>query len=341
MELVLNDQELLAITGSDISSNVESGFINRFKSGQPYSVKVAKQPNSQYCSPRFSLGNESGAFVDDSITIHFFCQTYFHGLREVSAVSAGRQHTCAIAENKVRCWGNNSDGQLDIPNDINNPTMISSGAYHSCALSDTGIVCWGGDRIPSLKHPPQNLVNVKELKSGANFSCAIDDVGLHCWGQSNVVNTEDLVAPHSLTAEHTGVCVIDEDRVKCWGPTAKIIPNFEPIASSITLGPYANSCVTKLNEVICWRGGPMDYNSTEIELLSSSIIEFGQFGACALTSDELRCWGNDLEGWKDIEHIVEQPTAISVGDYHGCAIQESELICAGRNTNGEIEVPYM
>ncbi len=340
MELTLNGEDLLLISDLAITNDDDLSFATRFKPGQLYTVDVSKQPEFQHCDPRYSLGNESGVFENEDITVHFYCQKYFRGLNAVSAVSAGSQHTCAIVNREVKCWGSNLEGQLDVPPNLNNPTVISSGYKHSCAVTDTGIVCWGGDNIPTLKQPPQNLMNVKELKSGANFSCAIDDVGLHCWGQSNVINAEiNLVAPHSLTVEHTGACVIDEGKVHCWGPVAEIIPHFEPTASSITLGPYAKSCVTKLDEVTCRKGGPADYDSSDTELLSSSIIEFGQFGACALTGDGLQCWGSDLEGWEELEHIVKSPTAISIGDYHGCAIQESELICAGRNTHGEIEIP--
>lgn len=342
LELNLNGDELLPISESDVSTNAGIGFISRFNSGQSYVVEVSKQPDSQYCSPRYSLGSESGEVDDENITVHFFCQTYFRGLNGVTAVSAGNDHTCAIANNEVKCWGSNALGQLDIPEGISNPIMISSGSSHSCVLEDTGLICWGENNKPALKQPPQNLIGVKELKSGAGFSCVIDDKGLHCWGQSNVVSAEiDLVDPHSLTAEHTDACVIDEGNVKCWGASSSIIPHFEPIASSITIGFDASNCITKLDEVICFEAGGsrIDANSTEIELLASSIIEFSRFGACALTEGSLSCWGSNFHGWRDIQNIVEFPTALSIGLHHGCAIQGTEVICVGSNFNGEIEPP--
>ncbi|MEH6450947.1 MAG: RCC1 domain-containing protein [Oleispira sp.] len=340
LELTLNGEDLLHISESDISNDAQLTFISSFNTGQSYSIEAIKQPDSQYCSTRYYMDNENGVFEDANITVHFFCQTYFRGLKGASEVSAGHEHTCAIADNEVRCWGSNADGQLDVPSDINNPTMISSGYKHSCVLTDTGIVCWGGDAIPALKEPPKDLINVKELKSGANFSCAIDDAGLHCWGAGTVAKAEkDLVAPHNLTVDLTDACVIDEGKVQCWGSTANLIPTFVPTASSITLGEYGKYCVTELNEVSCHRAGPMKYKSSDFTLLSSSLIEFGKSGGCALTGASINCWGSDYDGWQAIPNIVDSPTALSIGYYHGCAIQENELICVGKNRHGQIEIP--
>ncbi|MFT5138294.1 MAG: hypothetical protein ACI8XV_003346, partial [Arenicella sp.] len=203
---------------------------------------------------------------------------------------------------------------------------------------------WGEDEMPALKQPPQNLIDVQELKSGAGFSCAIDYEGLHCWGQGDIVSAEiDLVAPHSLTIERSGACVIDEGRVKCWGPYANLISYFELTATAITLGPDARICMTQLGAVICFRAGgsKIDSAARKLGLLSTSVIEFGQYGACAITEGRVDCWGGDVHGLEYIQHIVELPTAISIGFTHACAIQEAELICVGSNFNGEIDIPNL
>ena len=33
-------------------------------------------------------------------------------------VAAGNNHTCALDDNGVQCWGRNSQGQSDVPNDL-------------------------------------------------------------------------------------------------------------------------------------------------------------------------------------------------------------------------------
>ena len=81
------------------------------------------------------------------------------GVREISA---GDRHSCAVTTNgSVRCWGDNSLGQLGdgsttdhstpesiIPSGI---TRISAGLHHTCALSDAGAVrCWGSNQSDQL-----------------------------------------------------------------------------------------------------------------------------------------------------------------------------------------------
>jgi len=84
--------------------------------------------------------------------------------RTAKAISAGRQHTCAIlGDNSVRCWGGASFGQLgygnqDIIGDDETPgsvgpvdlgsgrsaVALAAGSLHTCAtLDDAGVRCWG------------------------------------------------------------------------------------------------------------------------------------------------------------------------------------------------------
>ena len=81
--------------------------------------------------------------------------------RTAKAIDLGGSHTCAILDNdSVKCWGNNSFGQLG---DGNSPTLsntpvevnlgasrtaiaIDTGFGHSCALlDDDSVKCWGAN----------------------------------------------------------------------------------------------------------------------------------------------------------------------------------------------------
>jgi hypothetical protein len=97
--------------------------------------------------------------LDGASTVEFRVDS---GIHDVTHVEAGPRHTCALlATGKVRCWGNNSFGELGLGNrvmvglseppssagDVNvgaSVAQISLGDAHTCALLTTGgVKCWG------------------------------------------------------------------------------------------------------------------------------------------------------------------------------------------------------
>lgn len=138
----------------------------------------------------------------------------------VTALSAGKRHTCAVVDRLVKCWGNNDFLQLG---NTENPTpgvpvsvrglsanvdAISSGALHTCALASGGVKCWGEsyngqlgigreDTIPASLCSPQPSTcgpvsakgleqNVTALSSGPIFGLAATTSGeLGFWGNYN------------------------------------------------------------------------------------------------------------------------------------------------------------
>ena len=62
-------------------------------------------------------------------------------------ISSGVEHSCALIESNVVCWGSNDSAQSDVPT-LTNPIKIVSGGFHNCALDETGVICWGsGDEV--------------------------------------------------------------------------------------------------------------------------------------------------------------------------------------------------
>ncbi len=73
----------------------------------------------------------------------------------VTAAAAGTEHTCALSQGKVECWGANDAGQLGIRHTVNTNRATRTvnlkvsitdiaASYHTCALSATKeVFCWG------------------------------------------------------------------------------------------------------------------------------------------------------------------------------------------------------
>jgi alpha-tubulin suppressor-like RCC1 family protein len=144
-------------------------------------------------------------------------------LTGVAQISAGGYHTCAVTTGGgVKCWGNNTNGQLGngtvggvaTPVDVieGSPRLpltgvaqISAGGLHTCAVTAGGAAkCWGRNVSGQLgvgldvgQSRPADLIpvaaNVKEMSSGfaqisAGFehTCALTTAGgVKCWGRNS------------------------------------------------------------------------------------------------------------------------------------------------------------
>src|SRR5690348_15429014 len=91
-------------------------------------------------------------------------------IASAAMIAAGFNHTCAIraGDHKVVCWGNNDQGQLDVPDELNNVTQaidLASGAFHTCAVrkDNNHVICWGGKRGTEV---PSDLKEVSAISAG-------------------------------------------------------------------------------------------------------------------------------------------------------------------------------
>ncbi len=135
----------------------------------------------------------------------------------VQAIAAGAVHTCAVlTSGDVKCWGNNSSGQLGngetseveatpvdvvgLSSDVQDIAAGGSYTYgsHTCALMTSGgMKCWGlnddgqlGDGVISYyETTPVDVVglssDVQDIETGAFHTCAVlTSGGLKCWGDN-------------------------------------------------------------------------------------------------------------------------------------------------------------
>lgn len=142
---------------------------------------------------------------------HNAIPTPIEGLAFVDSISVGSGHTCArLADASVRCWGDNSFGQLGI----------------------------GINALDSYKSMPTavpGLSGVIELHAATHTTCAVlEDETVRCWGDAselfkNPVNLTDGKALRpapvpklgfvtEVRVAETHACVRTGDgRVACWG----------------------------------------------------------------------------------------------------------------------------
>ncbi|MFI3245185.1 MAG: Calx-beta domain-containing protein [Ferrimonas sp.] len=144
-----------------------------------------------------AIGNDPMIAINGLPTIDFGLDSSDQPLT-TKTVSAGHAHTCAIlSDNKVRCWGRNSDYQLGFEDGENLggsqpantlpvvdlgsdaiPIQVYAGYRHTCALFDNDkLKCWGNNRQGTL-----GLGNPDDTIGNANldreFTACSDNVFL-------------------------------------------------------------------------------------------------------------------------------------------------------------------
>ncbi len=173
--------------------------------------------------------------------------------RKVTAVGAGRYHTCAVLEDgSVWCWGMNDLGQAVGDNKVVNPknpalvagvtgaTQVGGGRWYSCALVTNGAVeCWGGLPGTGPPFPIQaptlvpGLSGAVSIATGLQHACALlGDGSVDCWGlndhgQLGDGSTTSRASPapvpglsgvRAVAAGGAHTCAIMADNsVDCWG----------------------------------------------------------------------------------------------------------------------------
>jgi alpha-tubulin suppressor-like RCC1 family protein len=286
----------------------------------------------------------------------------------VTKVVTGDAHTCALASDGLRCWGDNSQDQIDpalpsapVTSPIavgTDPIDVAAGAQHTCIVrkgaTENPVTCWGansdgqrGGETPM----PQVIANATAVAAGGAFSCALaTDGALYCWGDN-----------------HFGQLAIGGDTARA---TPVQVPGLAHAAALAAGG--AHTCATAddadgAKALFCWGAndsGQLGDGSLDdapaparVSSLQLSGLAAGAAHTCAIGADrQLRCWGWGAAGQlgqeAGIDMVITVPTAtdlvppeggdgvfaVAGGAEHTCvgATVSVSVLCFGRNVDGQL-----
>lgn len=203
---------------------------------------------------------------------------------EVTSLSVGILHTCAVADGDVHCWGAGDGGRLGYGNtrgvgDNEHPyqagrvklgreaVAVGAGARHSCALLDNGRVrCWGRNNYGQLGYPNRGAVGDNEDPASVG-----------------PVELGRRVVALSVGA-YSNCALLDNGRVRCWGD-----------GQQGRLG-YGHSRRIGDDE------HPRSVPALELGDRAVAIAAGARHACAALAEGQLRCWGDNSTGQLGLGH---------------------------------------
>jgi len=264
---------------------------------------------------------------------------------------SGTYHSCASTDEGVKCWGDNSFGQLNVPSSVKDPSELIAGNTATCAIQNKKIICWGNNGLSSQLYPnlgflqnPTKLTTADPGAEGCNSggqdglycwdigmpSCAVTDVGVKCWSgfmkdkSINIQNVDQIIA----TRFH--LCILSHGSVECWSDRYNEINFFNGMKNvkQIALGLYSYCALIDSKAICIDDFETHEQQPYEVILNNPKQIQIGGRFICALDSDGVKCWGDKSSEALKVPEL-KNPKMISVGGTHVCAIDDTGIVCWG------------
>ena len=290
-------------------------------------------------------------------------------------LSASANHACSIDDaGNLRCWGDNSEGQLGVGNTApvavptqvgleSGWTAISAGYTHTCGIRNATAYCWGNNDRNEVGGSGVTVVTPRAVVFGfAGFTvenifafdratCATGKRDgaeqLYCWGSvgpGQSINVASLSQPMAIadnlaTTKWTKVSGAREHRCALRDDGAVYCwgenGSGQAGGGEMMGGGYSNVALS---------------NAAHIGDLTYLDIATGQNSSCAVTTNHrLLCWGSPNENIAPSAttntHLPREVLpvglaspnfrTISIGFYYACATDMAGGIsCFGNDTNG-------
>jgi alpha-tubulin suppressor-like RCC1 family protein len=269
----------------------------------------------------------------------------------ITAIVAGNNHTCALVNGGVRCWGESTFSELGDESKDDSPVpvvvaglevdvqAIFAGGTQTCASLSTAAECWGaydkwnGTRgSPTPAQVPGLSTGVQDIVLGSFVTCALVDGTVRCWARAP--------GPQDLRDGSSGD-----------GGVPAAVSGLTSGARAIAAGMY-HVCVLVNGGVQCWGSnefGQLGNNSKSdstvpvaVSGLGSGVqaIAAGWYYTCALVNGGVQCWGDNYCGQlgnnltEDLRRypvavpkLASGVQAIAAGGRHTCVLVDGGVKC--------------
>ena len=317
----------------------------------------------------FELGNSTTNNANSATPVQVLGLT-----SGVTAISAGNDHTCALFNGTVQCWGNNNNGELGNASaaaaqatpiqvtGLSGVKAISAGGLHTCALTSSGgVECWGANLNGQLgnnqtaslaQNTPVQVTGltsgVTAIAAGSAHTCALNSIdSMQCWGDNSFGQLGNSTNFSTPTPNSSPVAVT----------------GLSSVVSAISTGGNNSCALTSSGSVFCWGDNSFGQLGNSASSNTSSVpfeirgftnvftmIAAGTDHACGLThAGGVICWGDNNNGELgnasaisngtpvQVNGLASGVTAIAAGYNHTCALTNSGgVLCWGGNHFGQL-----
>jgi len=280
-----------------------------------------------------------------------------------TAIAVGLAHTCAITkETKVKCWGDNTKGQLgngatssspqldpvyvhtDSTTELSEVKYIAAGGYHTCAiLTGNTVKCWGYNNKGQLGTTSTNSSFYAATVQKISGSTTVDFTGA-----SSLALGYDFSCAIATVDDYTNA-------VLCWGDNT-----YGELGNGISGSPNkslaANYVCNGTSSTDSCSTAPL-INTQEITAHGGSTEESPGHACAVITNNTAKCWGDNTYGElgngttsslpvvkpnsvcspspSGCTNILGTITHIATGALHTCAtLSGGGVMCWGSNLYG-------
>ena len=251
---------------------------------------------------------------------------------------------------EVRAWGNNDDGQCNVPDGLSNAVQVCAGVNNnSMALrADGTVIAWGYNGYGQNTVPP-DLTNAVAVASG-NYHCLAlkADGTVTAWGYNGSGQRDvpegllDVVA--IAAGYYNSVALKADGSVVVWGYNGHGQCDPQPgltNAVAIAAGQYHIAALRSDGTVAAWGYNGNNQCSVPADLTNAVAVAAGQTHTVALRADgTVVAWGNNSYGQCTVPAGLNGIIAISAGGNSTVALKaDGSVVAWGDRSYGQGYVP--
>lgn len=267
---------------------------------------------------------------------------------------------CVITtSDTVDCWGDNTQGQSEVPKDLKGVKHLAIGPKTVCAQTEAGIRCWG-KKLPDTYPIPKSQLQFDQLIAGfgltggwggGGYFCGLQKGEVFCWGALGAPKylTNDV---QSISSDWNGPCAVHGPNriVTCWGYRTMESPNTDP---------HAIKYLSQFNgakEFMSSSGGDCAIFGAELKCLSEFFtkifldvqlvnpknLQVNGKDVCVEDQGRILCWRyrTDPPSYELPPASVPNSSSVSLGGHYYCIMQsDGSLSCKGKFDSGVSTMP--